>query len=104
MGLLDELSDKDLRDLAALVGPYLKESAIQVENVPSAETLDGIRSLPGVQFLNGVKRTVAVPVSSLKGRDGDKGQSLDFIILGSYNTLDDLKAAHPNGADTHGLF
>lgn len=104
MGLLDELSDKDLRDLAALVGPYLKESSIQVENVPSAETLDGIRSLPGVQFLNGVKRTVAVPVSSLKGRDGDKGQSLDFIILGSYNTLDDLKAAHPNGADTHGLF
>ena len=35
MGLLDELTDKDLRDLAALVGPYLKESSIHVENVPS---------------------------------------------------------------------
>lgn len=104
MALFDELTDKDLRDLAALVGPYLKESSIHVENVPSAETLEGIRTLPGVQFLNGVKRTVAVPVSSLKGRDGEKGDSLDFTVLGSFNTLEELTAAYPQGSDTHGLF
>ena len=36
MGLLDELTDKDLRDLAALVGPYWKESSFDASNVPSA--------------------------------------------------------------------
>lgn len=104
MGLLDELTDKDLRDLAALVGPYLKESSIHVENVPSAETLEGIRTLPGVQFLNGVKRTVAVPVSSLKGRDGEKGDSLDFVCLGSFDTFESLEQAFPGGPENNGFF
>lgn len=36
-------------------------------------------------------------ILSVKGDKGDKGDSLEFNILGSYLTLDALKAAYPNG-------
>lgn len=41
-----------------------------------------------------------------KGDKGDKGDALELNILGSYSTLDELKAAYPNGpeADINGFF
>lgn len=65
MGLLDELTDRDLRDLSALVGDYIKSSSIPVEDLPQAESLAGLRSLPAVELRDGVRRTVSVPLRLL---------------------------------------
>ncbi len=67
MGLLDELTDNDLRQLAALVAPIVKSDAIQVGNLPVANTLEGISSIPCIQQTEGVLRTVRVSVNQLQG-------------------------------------
>jgi len=104
MGLLDDLSDNDLRTLAAQVGSLIKSTSIQVESLPTAESVDNIKSLPATLFAGGVKKTVAVPISLLKGKDGGKGDAIEFTILGSFNTLAELQAAYPNGPEINGLF
>jgi len=104
MGLLDDLSDNDLRVLAAQVGNVLKATSIQVETLPVAESVDNIKSLPASLFSGGVKKTVAVPLSLLKGRNGDKGDALEFNILGSYDTLSELQNAYPSGPESNGIF
>lgn len=67
MGLLDELTDNELRKLAALVAPIVKSDAIHVANLPVVSTLDGISSIPCIQQTEGVVRTVRVSVNQLQG-------------------------------------
>lgn len=104
MGLLDELTEGDLRNLAVLVGKYVKSTSIPVDNLPMAESLEGLRSLPAVEFLNGVRRTVSAPLSLLQGGQGDKGDSIEFVCLGSYDTPDELAKTYPDGPGEKGFF
>ena len=104
MGLFDDITDNDLRRIAALVAPIIKSDAIQVNRLPVAESIDGLYTLPAVEQKGGIIRTVSAPVSLLKGKNGDKGDSLEFVILGNYPTLSALQAAYPNGPDRNGLF
>lgn len=104
MGLFDDITDNDLRRIAALVAPIIKSDAIQVNRLPVAESIDGLYTLPAVEQKGGIIRTVSAPVSLLKGKNGDKGDSLEFVILGNYPTLSALQSAYPNGPDRNGLF
>ena len=46
MGLFDDITDNDLRRIAALVAPIIKSDAIQVNRLPVAESIDGLYTLP----------------------------------------------------------
>ena len=104
MGLLDELTDNELRRLASLVAPVIKNEAIQVGKLPVADTTDGIYSLPGIQQHEGITKTVMVPISKLQGHDGSKGDSIEFVVLGSYQTIGELMNAYPDGPSENGFF
>lgn len=41
---------------------------------------------------------------AMLGLKGDKGDGISFKVLGSYNTLAELQAAHPDGSDLEGFF
>ena len=49
MGLFDDITDNDLRRIAALVAPIIKSDAIQVNRLPVAESIDCLYTLPAVE-------------------------------------------------------
>ena len=107
MGILDNITDEDLRKLAALVSPILKSDATQVGKLPVVESLEGVNSIPAVQQLSGVRKAVSVPISALKGLKGDigeKGDSFKFNIIGKYDNLIELQATYPEGPTEEGFF
>lgn len=57
------LTDAELRELATKVLALLINESQGIEDVPVAESTEGINSLPGYQLLDGTLKTVTVPLA-----------------------------------------
>lgn len=99
-----DLTREELRELAIMVAPLIKSTATDVGTAPLAESLEGISTLPAVYRGGAITKIVRVPLNKLQGANGDKGDALEFRIIGSYITLDTLIKEYPNGPLENGFF
>lgn len=97
-----EITEQEKRELAELLKPMIQADAVDVSKVSLSETLVGVSSIPVVRRLDGITSIVRVPVAKLKGAQGDKGDGLEFSVIASFYTLEELKTAYPTGGE--GLF
>ncbi|OJV37017.1 MAG: hypothetical protein BGO29_02610 [Bacteroidales bacterium 36-12] len=99
-----QLSEQEKRELAEIIKPMLQSGAVDVSKASIVESLNGVSTIPVVKREAGVSSVVRVPVSLLQGSPGEKGDSLDFIILGTYSTIQELQSAYPTGPESSGFF
>ena len=99
-----DITQEELRELAILVAPLIKSNATDVGTTPFVDSLDGISSLPAVHRVNGITKIVRAAISKLKGDKGDDGRALEFIIIDSFDTYEELVTAYPEGPERNGFF